>query len=226
MSIPNYVIALANHQGPANVVASGMSIPVKIMDIEHDSSWEKGDETTFKCLIVNQDQLRPRGVTAGVKEYLNRIYSAPRPCRVSDLVIEDVRFGDTTAVIWKDGTKTSIIYPEGTNPSKEYSLALCFTLRRLGIAKVVFNNPVTVVLWRDGTKTVVKCQDGDIYHMESGLTLCITKKMFGNKGNFNDIFHKWIPEEENDAASQESDTNPTPPCVSSDLKDEEVAQDA
>lgn len=64
------------------------------------------------------------------------------------------------------------------------------------ISKVIFNNPATIVIWADGTKTVVKCQEGDVYSKETGLALCIAKKALGNRGNFNDIFHKWIPEEE------------------------------
>lgn len=63
------------------------------------------------------------------------------------------------------------------------------------IARVYFNNPVTVVLWKDGTKTIVRCQEGDTYSEETGLALCFAKKALGNKGNFNDVFHKYIPEE-------------------------------
>lgn len=63
------------------------------------------------------------------------------------------------------------------------------------IKNVYFNNPATVVLWDDGTKTIVKCQDGDTYSRETGLALCIAKKAMGNKGAYNDIFKKWIPEE-------------------------------
>ena len=63
------------------------------------------------------------------------------------------------------------------------------------ISKVIFNYPATIVNWDDGSKTVVKCQPGDIYSKETGLALCIAKKYFGNKGNFNEVFKKWIPEE-------------------------------
>jgi len=63
------------------------------------------------------------------------------------------------------------------------------------IKKVIFNNPATVVIWEDGTKTVVKCQEGDTYSEELGLAMCIAKKFFGNKGNFNEVFKKWIPKE-------------------------------
>lgn len=63
------------------------------------------------------------------------------------------------------------------------------------IENVIFSGPATIVMWKDGTKTVVKCQEDDEYSMEVGLTMCIAKKALGNKGNFNDIFKKWIPEE-------------------------------
>ena len=62
------------------------------------------------------------------------------------------------------------------------------------IKNVIFNDPATIVIWSDGTKTVVKCQDGDTYDKELGLALCISKKFLGNKGNFNEVFKKWIPE--------------------------------
>ena len=62
------------------------------------------------------------------------------------------------------------------------------------IERVIFNNPATIVIWSDKTKTVVKCQPGDIYDPEKGLALCISKKFLGNKGNFNEVFKKWIPE--------------------------------
>jgi hypothetical protein len=64
------------------------------------------------------------------------------------------------------------------------------------IEKVIFNDPATIVIWKDGTKTIVKCQPGDTYDKELGLALCISKKYFGNKGHFNEIFKKWIPEED------------------------------
>ena len=67
---------------------------------------------------------------------------------------------------------------------------------RFAVDRVIFNYPATIVVWKDGTKTVVKCQPGDVYSKETGLALCFAKKALGNKGNFNDVFHKWIPEEE------------------------------
>ena len=65
------------------------------------------------------------------------------------------------------------------------------------IKRVVFNDPATIVFWSDGSKTVVKCQKekGDTYSKETGLAIAIAKKAYGNKGNFNDIFTKWLGEE-------------------------------
>ena len=63
------------------------------------------------------------------------------------------------------------------------------------IEKVIFNDPATIVFWKDGTKTVVKCQDGDTYNKELGLAMCCSKKFFGNKGNFNKVFKKYIGED-------------------------------
>lgn len=65
------------------------------------------------------------------------------------------------------------------------------------IKDVIFNDPATIVIWKDGTKTVVKCQKdkGDTYSKEHGLAMCIIKKMYGNKGSFNNVFTKWLPKE-------------------------------
>lgn len=65
------------------------------------------------------------------------------------------------------------------------------------IKDVIYNNPATIVKWKDGTKTVVKCQEGDKYNPELGLAMCIIKKCCNNKGNYNDIFEKWLPKKEN-----------------------------
>lgn len=73
----------------------------------------------------------------------------------------------------------------------------------LEVKNVIFNNPATIVMWGDGTKTVVKTQDGDLYSKEHGLAMCIAKKALGNKGNFNEVFKKWIPEETRTKVTEE-----------------------
>lgn len=64
------------------------------------------------------------------------------------------------------------------------------------IKDVIFNPPATIVLWTDEAKTVVKCQEreNDEYSKEVGLAMCICKKVYGNKGNYNNIFKKFIKE--------------------------------
>ena len=64
------------------------------------------------------------------------------------------------------------------------------------ITKIVFNDPATIVFWRDGSKTIVKCNPEDKFDAEKGLAMACMKKMFGNNGFYNDIFRKWLPEEE------------------------------
>lgn len=59
--------------------------------------------------------------------------------------------------------------------------------------KVIFNNPATIVYWKDGTKTVVKAYD-EYFDEEKGLAMAYMKKIHGNKGNYNDVFRKWIEE--------------------------------
>ena len=99
---------------------------------------------------------------------------------------------------------------EGENDMPPYSLSGC--LKSLENIKIVnqlpkfdkneikdvrYNDPATIVFWKDGTKTVVKCQKdkGDTYNPELGLAMCIIKKMCDNKGNYNDVFNKWLPKE-------------------------------
>ena len=60
------------------------------------------------------------------------------------------------------------------------------------ITKVIFNPPATIVFWSDNTKTVVKCGKNDTFDHEKGLAMAICKKSYGNKGNYYNIFKKWI----------------------------------
>lgn len=62
------------------------------------------------------------------------------------------------------------------------------------IKKVIFNKPATIVFWSDDTKTVVKRQKGDRYNKEKGLAMAFVKKIYGNKGNYCNIFKEWINE--------------------------------
>ena len=72
---------------------------------------------------------------------------------------------------------------------------------RSRIKNVKFNPPATIVFWTDNTKTVVKC-NGEDYDPEKGLAMCICKKMFGNKGNYYEIFKKWLPKRDDSDITQ------------------------
>ena len=63
------------------------------------------------------------------------------------------------------------------------------------IKNVIYDGPATIVFWADGTKTVVKC-DGEEYDPEKGLAMAMVKKALGNKGNYYNIFKKWVPTSE------------------------------
>ena len=66
------------------------------------------------------------------------------------------------------------------------------------IKNVIFSGPCTIVQWTDGDKTIVRCENED-FDPEKGLAMAIVKKLFGtneSKTNYNDIFKKWIQEEE------------------------------
>lgn len=74
---------------------------------------------------------------------------------------------------------------------EDIALSLIDKLPRFRIRRVVFNEPATIVFWEDGTKTVVKCQEEDVFMPETGIALCYMKKLFNNKGNYNEILKKW-----------------------------------
>lgn len=65
---------------------------------------------------------------------------------------------------------------------------------------VIYNDPATIVFWEDGTKTVVKCEFSKRFDPEKGLAMAFSKKMFGNKGNYYNVFKKWLPDEKPNTA--------------------------
>ena len=67
--------------------------------------------------------------------------------------------------------------------------------KKFAIKNVIFNPPATIVFWEDGTKTVVKCKN-EKFDPEKGLAMAFSKKMLGNKGNYYEVFKKWLPKEE------------------------------
>lgn len=111
---------------------------------------------------------------------------------------QNMDLSDELMIVDREGNKTPfkmtrIECSPYTFPEVTGHLIGSVSKKKNGIKDVIFNNPATVVIWEDGTKTVVKCQEGDKYSEELGLAMCIAKKFFGNKGNFNEVFKKWLP---------------------------------
>ena len=74
------------------------------------------------------------------------------------------------------------------------------TIQPKDFKNVYFNaeKGTTVIKWSDNTITKVKVQTekGDTYNPELGMAMCIAKKALGNKGNFNEVFKKFLPKED------------------------------
>lgn len=60
--------------------------------------------------------------------------------------------------------------------------------------RVIFNDSATIVIWEDNTKTVVHCDECDFWDEEKGLSMAICKRVFDNKGNYNNILKKLLSE--------------------------------
>lgn len=64
---------------------------------------------------------------------------------------------------------------------------------RSSIKDVIFSDRVTVILWKDGTKTMVRAGKHEDYDPEKGFAMAVCKKMFGNEGNYYEVFKKYVP---------------------------------
>lgn len=58
-----------------------------------------------------------------------------------------------------------------------------------GIKKVYINKKkkTVTILWTDNTNTTVTCQNGDTFDEEKGILACYMKKVFENRGYYNEI---------------------------------------
>lgn len=58
-----------------------------------------------------------------------------------------------------------------------------------GIKKVYINKKkkTVTILWTDNTNTTVACQKGDTFDEEKGILACYMKKVFENRGYYNEI---------------------------------------
>lgn len=109
-------------------------------------------------------------------------------------VTGSTNFNDETLSLWGEWQKLR----EGRgNPCSEMFLDSTTITKaplkiKLGIKKVIFNDPATIIYWEDGTKTVVKAQDGEVFDEEKGFAMAVLKKMLGNEGNYYNEIRKWV----------------------------------
>lgn len=81
-------------------------------------------------------------------------------------------------------------FPDVSSP--KYLGSFCWTSTPK-IDRVIFHDPATIVYWTDGTKTVVKAQN-EKFDKEKGLLAAIAKKVYGNKGSFNNVIKHYVEE--------------------------------
>lgn len=98
----------------------------------------------------------------------------------------------TTKELCENYYRNDVITTERLWPKTNPHIA---TNNHPSIKRVIFNPPATIVFWSDGTKTVVKANGDDIFDPEKGLAMAISKKALGNKGNYYNVFKRFIPDE-------------------------------
>ena len=76
MNKHNYLMALAMNSNVAKLCTENADIPVKITEIESEGSSATSQMTTFKCLVVNDDQIK---------------YHAPTKAEYAKYAASDVR---------------------------------------------------------------------------------------------------------------------------------------
>ena len=95
---------------------------------------------------------------------------------------------------------------------------------RSNIKDVIFSDRVTIILWKDGTKTMVRAGKHEYYDPEKGFAMAVCKKMFGNEGNYYEVFKKYVPIDHYVADKKDTKTNAmiTDRAVSDEVEKENV----
>ena len=78
---------------------------------------------------------------------------------------------------------------------------------RSNIKDVIFSYPATIILWKDGTKTIVKAGKDEKYDPEKGFAMAVCNKMFGNEGNYYEVFKEYVPIDHYVADKKDTKTN-------------------
>ena len=103
---------------------------------------------------------------------------------------------DITVDGWHTYTSfVKVLGPQNTNYSGNVRTITSARLvqapprKNSGIKKVYINKmkKTTTILWTDNTSTTVACQEGDTFDEEKGILACYMKKVFENRGYYNEI---------------------------------------
>lgn len=149
--------------------------------------------TKYTIGVSNIDHNRTGGVIEKI-EFKGEVLAERTNERYSDIYKQAMLYGDFPVVpapVLAELNKRP--YTPSTNSSK-FSLDIRDDIKD-DIKDVIFNDPATIILWKDGTKTVVKVQEGETFDEEKGLAMAISKRVLGDKGNFNEVFKKYVKNE-------------------------------
>lgn len=126
-------------------------------------------------------------------DYYHKAYDYPKAYEDKWKTKDQV---DALSYVFRDIEETNKLFEKFINKEDFKMIQMDVKTLLDQIKEVKFNDPATIILWKDGSKTVVKCQNDETFDPEKGLMAAIIKKLCLNKGNFNDIFRKWLPKEE------------------------------
>ena len=191
----------------------------------HRSTYGKPDSACAGCLAYDRywsytdtDSHKPtddisKEMTMLTKYALNSIYGVRKENNMKFEVCESCRHCSkaTDGCMYRISCKMSptTIFPTMFRPKVDYMRYSHVDINTKPpmpkIKNVIFNDPATIVFWEDDTKTVVKAQGDDAFDPEKGLAMAIAKKALGNKGDYCEVFKKWLPKEEEQVYSRFAD---------------------
>lgn len=158
---------------------NGCPIPVAVETVDHYYGEPK--KITVREIMSHGDIMDMRNRF----EYEMRAKYGDRGFRPNNIIFDELHHFSFPHEI--DRTRKALGYLSDVVKSKPL-------LKESDIKDVIINGPATIIKWKDGTKTVVKCQDEDkeAYSPEAGIAIAVMKKVFGNKGNYNNIFNRLL----------------------------------
>ena len=165
---------------------------VLIGDLTSGYRYFDTDEAESIKAIENVEKEKHNKSLDRLKNMVNASYGITEGSGFNKDTLDALRYATEAAKFlnFGIGEKEGDIMPTKYNQMFKGNLYFEF---RPEIKDVIFNNPATIILWKDGTKTVVKCGEGEAYDPEKGMAMAIAKRLLGNRGNYYEVFKKWLP---------------------------------